>query len=103
MKFGKFELFPKEKPEIKDCQALFIYLPFTGAHLYYMGFRRRTLTRLLLLFVIVSTPFIPRVPMVLIQNWIYAFFILVLVWIYDALTLKVLFETKFGRSVSYRI
>ncbi|MES2525522.1 MAG: hypothetical protein V4598_00485 [Bdellovibrionota bacterium] len=36
-------------------------------------------------------------------NWLLAFFILVAFWLYDGLTLKNLFEKKWGQSQSFRI
>ncbi len=98
-----FEFFPKERPELGDCWAVFWFLPCTGAHLLYMRDKKKGSFRLGLFLLWISSPFLLTPTPVLFRYWIYAVFIPIGVWIYDAMTLRRLFESKWGKKSSLRI
>ncbi len=98
---SKFVLFPKERPELGDCWAVYCFLPFTGAHLYYMKEKKKGLIRSGILLFWLLFPFVFN--QIAYISWIYAGFIMLALWIFDGVTLKRLFEKKWGKSQSFRI
>lgn len=100
---SKFEFFPKENPELGDAWAVFWFLPFTGAHFFYMREKKRGAIRLGLLVLWILIPFIFTLTRPMEKYWIYAGIIFPALWIYDAVTLKRLFEKRWGKKLSLRI
>lgn len=100
---SKFEFLPKENPELGDCWAVFWFLPFTGAHLFYMREKKKGALRIILLVLWLLIPFLVPLSRTSSQYWIYAGIIFPVIWIYDAVTLKRLFENRWGKKQSFRV
>jgi len=101
---SRIEFFPEEEPELRDCWAIFWFLPFTGAHLFYMREKKKGSFRLVLLILWLASPFLMKVTSIVwLHSWIYAGIIFPVIWVYDVFTLKKTFEARWGRRASIRI
>jgi hypothetical protein len=105
MKLGPFEIFPEQDtPELSDSYALFWYLPFTGAHYFYMHERNKGLFRLAVLFVWIVFPLIGLLfKRFWFKSWLYSGPLLIILWLYDLLVLRKTFEMRWGKRSTYRV
>jgi hypothetical protein len=102
MKFRPFEILPKQDPpDIQDSLLLVWLLPFTGIHLFVMRENKKALVRLALLVTWFLVPFI--FSGLSFKFWLSSFSIVFIMWIYDLLTLRSIYEKRWGKRTSFRV